>query len=234
MRGLCEDCAADFEKNPLVIWTCLESSCQEIAAGAPPIIDSLDEECKANLMGVLESIDELNIPYTLNPALIPQLLHHKIVFQIIPVGGGPGSSIGYGGNFSDWIMDPGLPDRVPAMGFLTTFEKLMTVVPEERRRQGPKIEVFMVPLGSIAVRKAVALHRDLQHSGIMAAESMIAHSSIKNQLKVAVEKKCEIALIIGQKEAIDETVILRDMRSGMQEVFASDRIIEEVKKRLGK
>ena len=55
-----------------------------------------------------------------------------------------------------------------------------------------------------------------------------------DKLKEAVAKKCEIALIIGQKEAIDETVILRDMRSGMQEVFALDRIIEEVKKRLGK
>ena len=117
---------------------------------------------------------------------------------------------------------------------LTTFEKLMSVVPEELRSRGPKIEVFMVPLGSIAVRKAVALHRDLQHSGIMAAETMLASGSIKNQLKAAAENKCEIALIIGQKEAIDETVILRDMRSGMQEVFAADRIIEEVKKRLGK
>jgi histidyl-tRNA synthetase len=68
----------------------------------------------------------------------------------------------------------------------------------------------------------------------MAAEAMLTSPSIKHQLKAAAEKKCEIALIIGQKEALDETVILRDMRSGMQEVFALERIIEEVKKRLGK
>ncbi|OGE79041.1 MAG: hypothetical protein A2751_01105 [Candidatus Doudnabacteria bacterium RIFCSPHIGHO2_01_FULL_46_14] len=230
---LCDRCETDLEKNPIAIWRCDNSGCQEIVAGAPQIVDSLDENCKTNLMGVLEDIDDLGIPYTLNPVLKASLVQEKVVFQITApeaIGG----VIGQGGNYSTWANILGYQDVLPIMGFVTTFEKLMNSVPEERRRTGPRIEVFMVPLGPIATRKAMVLHRDLQHSGISSAEAILGNTSIKNQLKEAVAKKCEIALIIGQKEAIDETVILRDMRSGMQEVFALDRIIEEVKKRLGK
>ncbi|OGE78045.1 MAG: hypothetical protein A3A83_02715 [Candidatus Doudnabacteria bacterium RIFCSPLOWO2_01_FULL_48_57] len=230
---LCRDCEADLPSNPTALWRCDNSNCQEIVAGAPQIIDSLDVPCKTNLMGVLENIDDLGIPYTLNPTLSLPLHQEKVVFRITAPDA-PENVIGHGGNYSAWTKALGFSEPIPVMGFITTFDKLWASVPEERRRTGPKIDVFMVPLGPIAVRKAMVLHRDLQHSGISSAEGMLSSSSIKNQLKEAVEKKCEIALIIGQKEAIDETVILRDMRSGMQELFAMDRIIEEVKKRLGK
>lgn len=33
---------------------------------------------------------------------------------------------------------------------------------------------------------------------------------------------------------MDEMVILRDVKSGMQEIISYDKIVEEVKKRLGK
>jgi histidyl-tRNA synthetase len=57
---------------------------------------------------------------------------------------------------------------------------------------------------------------------------------VKNQLKLAETYKSPIALIMGQKEAVDEMVILRDVKSGMQEMFSYDKIVNEVKKRLGK
>lgn len=231
--SLCEDCETDLEKNPIAILRCAEPACQQAVTSAPQIVDALDDHCKAALMGVLENIDDLGIPYTLNPVLNPPLLQEKTVFSIASPAAA-NSFIGHGGNYSLWSALAGSPETVPIIGFLTTFEKLMNAVPEERRRTGPRVEVFMVPLGLIAMRKAMVLHRDLVASGIAAAEAIVGNSSIKNQLKEAVAKKCEIALIIGQKEALDETVIMRDMRSGMQEVFALDRIIEEVKKRLGK
>jgi len=39
---------------------------------------------------------------------------------------------------------------------------------------------------------------------------------------------------MGQKEAVDEMVILRDVKSGMQEIISYDKIVQEVKKRLGR
>ena len=40
------------------------------------------------------------------------------------------------------------------------------------------------------------------------------------------------AAVLGQKEAIDGTVIIKDMASGNQEIINGDKLIDEVKKRL--
>ena len=96
-----------------------------------------------------------------------------------------------------------------------------------------KVDVFLVPLGDLAAKKTLRLFTELWNHNIVASE-FIGPGSIKTQLKLAESNKVSIALIIGQKEARDGTVILRDVRSGMQELFTYERIIEEVKKRLGK
>ncbi|OGF00867.1 MAG: hypothetical protein A3I07_00350 [Candidatus Doudnabacteria bacterium RIFCSPLOWO2_02_FULL_42_9] len=93
--------------------------------------------------------------------------------------------------------------------------------------------MFLVPLGDLAAKKTLRLFTELWNHNIVASE-FIGPGSIKTQLKLAESNKVAIALIIGQKEAREGTVILRDVRSGMQELFTYERIIEEVKKRLGR
>ena len=41
-------------------------------------------------------------------------------------------------------------------------------------------------------------------------------------------------LILGQKEALDGTVIIRDMSSGKQEIVKIEKVVAEIKKRLKK
>ncbi|MBI2626519.1 MAG: hypothetical protein HYW69_02925, partial [Candidatus Nealsonbacteria bacterium] len=42
------------------------------------------------------------------------------------------------------------------------------------------------------------------------------------------------ALILGQKEALDETIIIRDMQSGRQDTVRMEKVVDEIKKRLEK
>jgi len=44
--------------------------------------------------------------------------------------------------------------------------------------------------------------------------------------------KSQIALILGQKEAYEESIILRDMETGVQESVPLSKVVEEVRKRL--
>ncbi len=92
-------------------------------------------------------------------------------------------------------------------------------------------EVFLVPLGELASKRSLRLFRDLIAVDVKVHDHF-GTIGVKNQLKLAEESKAPIALIMGQKEAMDEMVILRDVKSGMQEVFSYDKIIAEVKKRL--
>jgi len=94
-------------------------------------------------------------------------------------------------------------------------------------------DVFLVPLGELASKKSLRLFHDLTSEKISVYDHF-GDSGVKNQLKQAQTFNAPIALIIGQKEAMDERVILRDVKSGMQEIISYDKIVEEVKKRLGR
>lgn len=232
--NLCENCRTNLEQNPIAVWTCNNISCQTILANAPQMLDFLDESCRATFVGVLETLDSLGISYNLNTSLVGSYLSENIIFQANIAGAMPRQSLGEGGNYAAWTHDPPTDDKPAMLGFVTDLERLWQFVPEERRRTHGVAEVFLIPLGEVASRRVMNLQRDLQASGVTVAESMLGSAGIKNQLKEASDCKADIALIIGQKEALEDTVILRDIRSGMQELFASERIIEEVKKRLGK
>jgi len=67
----------------------------------------------------------------------------------------------------------------------------------------------------------------------VAAESL-SRDSIKAQLKIADRLGVKFSLILGQQEALDRTIIIRDMATGAQEIVSQDKIVEEIKKRLSK
>ena len=77
------------------------------------------------------------------------------------------------------------------------------------------------------------MFESLERSGIVVAESF-GRGSLKSQLKIADRLRVEITLILGQKEAIDGTVIVKEMASGMQETINANKLVDEVKRRLKK
>ena len=57
----------------------------------------------------------------------------------------------------------------------------------------------------------------------------LSKDSIRGQLRIAAKLGVDFGLIIGQKEAMEGTVIVRDMDSGIQESLPMDRAIERLK-----
>jgi histidyl-tRNA synthetase len=51
-------------------------------------------------------------------------------------------------------------------------------------------------------------------------------------LKVANKEGIQLAVIIGQREIYEESVILRDLKGGLQETFPMAKVADEIKKRL--
>ena len=60
----------------------------------------------------------------------------------------------------------------------------------------------------------------------------MAKKGLKDQMDIANKRGAPYTLILGQKEISDETVLLRDMASGVQEVFDYKKIKTELRKRL--
>lgn len=231
-QKLCLNCKKRLEINPLRILDCKEDKCIQVAATAPQSIDRLCTECRVHFKSLLEYLDELDLPYVINPRLVRGLSYYtKTVFEIWSGDEeGKKHSLGGGGRYDHLIEELG-GEHTPAIGFGLGMDRLVQEMKRVHAKMyiEPKPRVFLAQLGDLAKKKSLNVFAELQKNGILTAESF-GRGSLKSQLRVADRLGVEITLIIGQKEALDETVIVKDMVSGTQETVSHERLIIAVKK----
>jgi len=231
-QKLCQDCKRRLEINPLRILDCKEDKCAQVGLNAPQTVDHLCPECHSHFKNLLEYLDELNLPYIINNRLVRGLDYYtRTVFEIwVNDEGGKNYSLGGGGRYDKLIKMIGGEDT-SAIGFGLGLDRIVI----EMKRINAKIHriatprVFLAQLGELAKKKSLNMFSELEKNGIPVAESF-GRGSLKSQLRVADKLKVEITLIIGQKEALDGTVIVKNMKTGSQETVTNEKIITAVKK----
>ena len=160
--ALCSDCQRRLKENPLRILDCKEEKCQQVKAGAPQIIDHLCENCHAHFKQVLEFLDELELPYTLNPYLVRGLDYYtKTVFEISEKSdmGAVYGALASGGRYDGLVKLLGGRDT-PACGVGIGISRIMELMMEkeikiDKKEQVPKI--FLAQLGQMAKPKSLKL-----------------------------------------------------------------------------
>ena len=228
---LCYNCKKRLESNPLRILDCKEDKCAQVSAGAPQSIDHLCDECRTHFKYLLEYLDELEVPYVINPRLVRGLNYYtKTVFEIWSVEEGKKHSLGGGGRYDKLIETLG-GESTPAIGFALGMDRLVMEMKRTKVKlyKEPKPRIFLAQLGELAKKKSLKLFSDLEKSGILTAESF-GRGSLRSQLRTANRLGVEVALIIGQKEALDGTVIVKNMSSGVQETVSREKLTALIKK----
>lgn len=231
---LCQNCKDRLVKNPLRVLDCKEDKCFQVTVNAPKSAEYLDPESKAHFKSLLEYLDELAIPYVVNPRLVRGLDYYtKTVFEIYSVGTlgeGKKASLGGGGRYDGLIKSLG-GENTPAIGFGLGMDRLVLEMirlgGKPYRELRPK--VFLAQLGDLAKRKSLRVFSELQKNDVLVAESF-GRGNLKSQLRSANKANAEVTLIIGQKEALDGTVILKDMVTGAQETVRQDKLVCALKK----
>ena len=99
----------------------------------------------------------------------------------------------------------------------------------KQRIKTPKI--FFIQIGALAKRKSLLLTEMFRKAGIPIAQS-VTKDSFKSQLKIAGRLGTPLILILGQKEALEETVIIRDLGLGGQDIIPFSETVEFVKNKL--
>jgi len=89
--------------------------------------------------------------------------------------------------------------------------------------------IFIAQLGDQAKVKSLQLFEDLRHSGFCVKQSL-SSDSLKAQLEEAAAIGAKNCLILGKKEIMDGTVLMRDMDSGAQETVIYKKIKERLEK----
>jgi histidyl-tRNA synthetase len=230
-KKVCKDCERRYKTNPLRLLDCKSEICQSIKAGAPSILDSLCVNCKSHFKGVLEFLDEISIPYTLNPLLVRGLdYYNRTVFEVFPEGSD--LALASGGRY-DYLFEMLGGRPTPATGVASGIERVI----EAASAVGglapikPRTRIFLVHVGELTKRKGLTLVEEFRRQGIAVTEAL-GKDSLSAQLERAAKFGAPLALIFGQKEIFEESIIIRDMTTGIQETVPLGKVVEEVKKRL--
>lgn len=227
--GLCGDCKRRLRENPLRILDCKEEKCRQICSQGPQILDYLCDPCKLHFKKVLETLEHLGIPFNLNPFLVRGLDYYtKTVFEIESkkndltiIGGGRYDGLGK-------LIGK---KELPAVGGAGGVERIVEILRQEKvvSVKKKRSKVFLAQIGDLAKMEALRLIPEFKRNNIPILTS-IGKDSLKSQLKIADKLGIRYVLLLGQKEALEKEIILRDMETGKQRVIKLNNIIKEVKK----
>ena len=214
---LCPDCKTRLKRNPLRLLDCKKPLCRQIAASAPRSTDYLCPQCDDHFSRLKRYLGLLGLPFELNHCLVRGLDYYtRTVFEIQPEGEEAQSTLGGGGRYDDLIEELG-GRPTPAIGFAAGIERMILNL----KKQGvpiptlPRPQVFLAYIGDEARDEAIKLAATLRQNGIGVVEA-VGDRSLKAQLRQANNLDAKYAVIIGEQEVKDGTVILRDMTTSEQ------------------
>ena len=242
--SLCADCKRRIRENPLRVLDCKEEKCQRIKAQAPQILDHLCDQCKSHFKSLLEFLDEADLPYHLDPYLVRGLDYYtKTVFEIFSessVEEKDGEEVFsrnalVGGGRYDTLVKLLGGKEVPGTGAAAGVERIIALMKEKGFPAAvvPTPKVFLAQLGDLPKKKSLKLLEDLRKAKISIAESL-GRDSLRTQLARADKLGVQYTLILGQREMLDETIVIRTMDSGEQTTVKMNKVVDELKKRLKK
>lgn len=234
LKKVCVPCRAKFKKNVLRMLDCIQTECKEISAKAPQIFDFLDDDCKVHFKNVLEFLEEAQVPYIINPYLVRGLDYYsRTVFEIWSEEEDGGMQLAGGGRY-DYLVEQLGGQKTEAVGWAIGVERVISLLKKKEikiPKLKPEPKIFLAQLGDLAKKRSLILFEQFRKAGIPLKASF-TRDSIKSQLRIANKIGVRFTLILGQREALDKNIILRDMESSVQETLPLDGILEAIKKRL--
>ena len=241
LKKVCAPCRNKFKKNVLRMLDCVQTECREIAAKAPQIFDFLDDDCKIHFKNILEFLEEAQVPYILNPYLVRGLDYYtRTVFEIWSEGNpstgpeqGDGLQLAGGGRY-DYLIEQLGGQKTEAAGWAIGVERIIDLLKKKgikTPKNKPEPKIFLAQLGDLAKKRSLIMFERFRKAGIPLKASF-TRDSIKSQLRIANRLGVRFTLILGQREALDGNIILRDMESSVQETLPIEGAVEAIKKRL--
>lgn len=226
---LCQDCKERLERSPLRLLDCKQPTCIAMAQQAPQTVDHLCPECLDHWRKLLGYLQKLDVPFRVEPKLVRGLDYYtRTVFEIHPAEEGGQSALCAGGRYDGLIQELDGPPT-PGIGFAAGMERMVLNL---KRQEVPVPDEYFVKaivayLGDDAKETAISLASQLRSKGI-AAILAPAGRSLKAQMRYANSLGIPYALILGDDEIKNGSVVLRDMTQGEQREIQLQSIAEEL------
>ncbi len=223
-------CRQEFKKDPLFVLNCQNEKCNILKDDAPKAIGCLSDESRTHFKEVLEYLESLDIPYKINDCLISDRRYASgTVFEIKQKSENPrvtDESLAIGFRSDLACKKLGFKKDIPMIGAKLYFKT------ESEKRQSPKIKktsVFFIQLGDEAKHKSLKVIDILRKEDIFINHSL-GRDKMAGQMATAERLKVPYILIMGKREAMDETIMIRDTATRAQETIKISELAEHLNK----
>ncbi len=232
---LCQDCQQRLKQNPLRLLDCSEEKCQQFKQSAPQLPDLVCESDRIHFQQTLEYLDELGVGYELNPYLVRGLDYYtKTTFEMrLKTDTRRQSSLLGGGRYDELVDTLGGIPETPAIGWAMGVERVIeTLKTKNWQPAKPALpQIAIIQLGQLAKKKSLSLIAQLVKNGFKITTAP-TKNSLKSQLRLSNKQQAKVALIIGQREALDQSVIVRNLEDGSQETVGLGKLDQALKRKL--
>ncbi len=225
-----EDCKRRMHTNPLRVLDTKNPDVQAILGDAPRLSDYLDTESTQHFAGLCELLDAAGIEYTVNERLVRGLdYYNRTVFEWITESLGSQGTVCGGGRYDGLVEQLG-GKATPAVGFAMGLERLVLMLETlELTDVRRSVDVYVVTAGegtmmagmklAEQVREAIPGVRVMNHFG---------GGNFKKQFKRADKVGAVVALVLGENEVADNTVVLKDLAGGEQVMYSQQEIASKI------
>lgn len=212
-------CRVELTKSSPSSHHCEHPECRGVRGESPRSVNYLSEKSRAHFRKVLEQVEGLGFPYEIDDLLLGDEREQHIVFAI-DLASEDSTVVGsFGGRYDDYLRRLLNRKEGVAVSASIFFRKKgatrnnFFVAPPAR---APKI--FFVQLGPLAKLQGLAVLDMLRRARLPVSQSFDA-SRLSPQLTAAGATGVPYLLIMGQREALDGTIILRELKNGSQTII---------------
>lgn len=225
-----EDCKRRMHTNPLRVLDTKNPDVQAILGDAPRLSEYLGEESKAHFAGLCELLDAAGIEYTVNERLVRGLdYYNRTVFEWITESLGAQGTVCGGGRYDGLVEQLG-GKSTPAVGFAMGLERLVLMLETlELTDVRRSVDVYVVTAGEGTMMAGMKLAEQLRESipGVRVMNHF-GGGNFKKQFKRADKVGAVVALVLGENEVADNTVVLKDLAGGEQETYNQAEVAEKI------
>jgi len=231
-----EDCKRRMYSNPLRVLDSKNQQVQALLNDAPELADYLDDESREHFSGLCKLLEAAGISYTINQRLVRGLdYYNRTVFEWVTTSLGAQGTVCAGGRYDGLVEQLG-GRATPAVGFAMGLERLVLLVQAVNPEftADPVVDIYLVASGQDTQSAALNLAERVRDD-VPGVKLMTNHGggNFKKQFARADKWGARVALVLGESEVADHTVVVKDLHSGEQTTVAQDSVAAHLHTLLG-
>ena len=213
-----------FETNPLRILDTKSEKEQEILNDAPKISDYHNETDSTHFESLKEFLKDIDLPFSINHKLVRGLDYYTgTVFEFNSVNLGAQDALLGGGRYNGLVETLG-GKPTPGIGFAAGMERFLIAMEQSNfniKKSNP--DVYFICADKKAISRSIEISSRLRGLNLKVVSDTLRRS-MKSQLREANKLKVKYALIIGEDEIRNSTIILKNLTKGTQKTIPQSEL----------